>query len=55
MLVPREVIRKVGLMAECCFLYYEELDWGTGSEAGYELWYVHDSKVLVRNPYLQGN
>ena len=27
MMVKREVIEKVGLMPECYFLYYEELDW----------------------------
>lgn len=40
MLVKREVIEKVGLMPECYFLYYEELDWSTQiKKAGYELVY----------------
>ncbi|WP_298651192.1 glycosyltransferase family 2 protein [uncultured Proteiniphilum sp.] len=40
MLVKREVIEKVGLMPECYFLYYEELDWSTQiTKAGYELVY----------------
>lgn len=40
MLVKREVIEKVGLMPECYFLYYEELDWSTQiTKTGYELLY----------------
>lgn len=46
MLIPYSVIKEVGLMPECYFLYYEELDWCTGiKNAGYELWYVHNSNV----------
>ena len=40
MLIKREVIEKVGLMPECYFLYYEELDWSMMmTRAGYEIWY----------------
>lgn len=40
MMVKREVIEKVGLMPECYFLYYEELDWSEMiRRAGYEIWY----------------
>ena len=40
MMVKREVIEKVGLMSECFFLYYEELDWSMMiRRAGYQLWY----------------
>ena len=40
MLIKREVIDKVGLMPECYFLYYEELDWSMMmTRAGYEIWY----------------
>ena len=47
MMVPMEVIHRVGLMAECYFLYYEELDWGIRiKNAGYTLWYIHNSVVL---------
>lgn len=46
MLVPRTVIEKVGLMPECYFLYYEELDWCSAmTRAGYQLWYVHNSTI----------
>lgn len=40
MMLKREVIAKVGLMPECYFLYYEELDWSMMiTRAGYEIWY----------------
>lgn len=40
MLIKREAIEKVGLMPECYFLYYEELDWSMMfTRAGYNIWY----------------
>ena len=40
MLVKREAIDKVGLMPECYFLYYEEIDWSMMfTRAGYQIWY----------------
>ena len=40
MMVKREVIEKAGVMPECYFLYYEELDWSMMiRRAGYEIWY----------------
>ena len=40
MLIRREAIDKVGLMPECYFLYYEELDWSMMfTRAGYQIWY----------------
>ena len=40
MLVKREALEKVGLMPECYFLYYEELDWSMMfTRAGFEIWY----------------
>ena len=40
MMVKREAIDKVGLMPECYFLYYEELDWSMMfTRAGYRIWY----------------
>ena len=40
MLVKRDAIEKVGLMPECYFLYYEELDWSMMfTRAGYQIWY----------------
>lgn len=40
MLIKREAIEKTGLMPECYFLYYEELDWSMMfTRAGYQIWY----------------
>ena len=40
MMVKREVIDKAGLMPECYFLYYEELDWSMMiRRADYDIWY----------------
>ena len=39
-MVKREVLEKVGLMPECYFLYYEELDWSMMfTRSGYSIWY----------------
>ena len=46
MLIRRDAIEKVGLMPECYFLYYEELDWSMMfSRAGYQIWY--DPKCTI--------
>ena len=40
MMVKRETLEKVGLMPQCYFLYYEELDWSMMfTRAGYSIWY----------------
>lgn len=40
MMVKREVIEQAGMMPECYFLYYEELDWSMMiRRAGYAIWY----------------
>lgn len=40
MMVKREAIERAGMMPECYFLYYEELDWSMMfRRAGYEIWY----------------
>ena len=40
MLIKREAIEETGLMPECFFLYYEEIDWSMMfTRAGYEIWY----------------
>jgi GT2 family glycosyltransferase len=55
MLIPVEVIRKVGLLAECYFLYYEELDWSERiRRAGYQLWYIHNSVVFHKESVSTG-
>jgi GT2 family glycosyltransferase len=46
MMVPMQIIRKVGLIPELYFLYYEELDWCEMiKRAGYNCHYVADSTV----------
>ncbi|MBK7173938.1 MAG: glycosyltransferase family 2 protein [Bacteroidales bacterium] len=55
MMVPMEVIRKVGMMAESYFLYYEELDWGARiRRAGFELWYVGNSLIMHKESISTG-
>ena len=55
MMVPMAVIKKVGLMAECYFLYYEEHDWATRiKKAGYKLWYIHNSVILHKESISTG-
>ena len=40
MMVKREAVEKAGMMPECYFLYYEELDWSMMiRRAGYDIWY----------------
>lgn len=40
MMVKRDALERVGMMPECYFLYYEELDWSEMfKRAGYEIWY----------------
>jgi hypothetical protein len=40
MMIKREIIDKVGIMPECYFLYYEEIDWSIMiTRAGYDIWY----------------
>ena len=47
MMVSRDVVEKVGLMSLAFFLYYEELDWGFRiRNAGYKIWYVHNSMIF---------
>lgn len=46
MMVRKEVIDRVGLMPECYFLYYEELDWSMMMRRqGYQIWYEPSATV----------
>lgn len=46
MMVPIDVIKKVGMMSYIFFLYYEELDWIERiKKAGYKIYFVHNSLV----------
>lgn len=55
MLIKREAIEKVGLMPECYFLYYEELDWSMMfARAGYEIWYEPASIIYHKESQSTG-
>ncbi len=46
MMVKREVIERIGLMPECYFLYYEEMDWSAQmKQAGYDLVFEPRARV----------
>lgn len=55
MLVPMEVVKKVGLMSYIFFLYYEEADWCERiRRAGYTIHFVHNSFVLHKESVTTG-
>lgn len=55
MMVSMDVIKKVGLMADIFFLYYEELDWAHRiRDAGYKIYYVHNSLIFHKESISTG-
>lgn len=55
MMVKREMIEKAGMMPECYFLYYEELDWSMMiRRAGYEIWYEPNFTVFHKESQTTG-
>ena len=55
MMVKREAIEKAGLMPECYFLYYEELDWSMMiRRAGYDIWYEPACTVFHKESQTTG-
>lgn len=55
MMVPIEVVKKVGLMSYIFFLYYEEADWCARiKQAGYKIFFVHNSYVLHKESISTG-
>ena len=55
MLIKRETIEKVGLMPECFFLYYEELDWSMMfTHAGYDIWYEPSCTIYHKESQTTG-
>ena len=55
MMIKREVIDHVGLMPECYFLYYEELDWSMMiTRAGYEIWYEPACSIFHKESQTTG-
>jgi hypothetical protein len=56
MMIPMEVIKKVGLMSYEFFLYYEEADWCIRiRNAGYKIGYVSNSVVHHKGSVTTGN
>lgn len=55
MLVKRTSIEKVGLMPECYFLYYEELDWSMMfTRAGFQIWYEPKCTIFHKESQATG-
>jgi hypothetical protein len=55
MLIKRDAIDKVGLMPECYFLYYEEIDWSMMfTRAGYQIWYEPKCTILHKESQATG-
>lgn len=55
MMVKREVIDKAGLMPECYFLYYEELDWSMMiRRAGFDIWYEPSCTIFHKESQTTG-
>lgn len=55
MLIRRDAIEKVGLMPECYFLYYEELDWSMMfTRAGYQIWYKPQCTIYHKESQATG-
>ena len=55
MMVKREVIEKAGMMPECFFLYYEELDWSMMiRRTGYDIWYEPASTIYHKESQSTG-
>lgn len=54
-MLPRKVIREVGMMSEMFFLYYEELDWAARvKNAGYEVHYQGAAEIYHKESVSTG-
>ncbi len=55
MLIRKEAIERVGMMPECFFLYYEELDWSMMfTRAGYQIWYEPNCTIYHKESQTTG-
>ena len=55
MFIKRDAINKTGLMPECYFLYYEEIDWSMMfTRAGYQIWYEPKCTILHKESQATG-
>jgi GT2 family glycosyltransferase len=56
MMIPVEVMKKTGLMADIFFLYYEEMDWMQRiKNAGFKIGYVHNSVIYHKDSITTGS
>ncbi len=56
MMIPVDVMKKVGLMADIFFLYYEEMDWiHRIKDSGYKIGYVHNSLIFHKDSVTTGS
>lgn len=55
MMIRRDAIEKVGLMPECYFLYYEEIDWSMMfTRSGYQIWYEPKCTIFHKESQATG-
>lgn len=55
MMIPARVIEEVGLIPECYFLYYEELDWCEQiKKKGYKIYYQYKSLIYHKESMTVG-
>ena len=55
MLIRRDAIEKIGLIPECYFLYYEELDWSMMfTRAGYQIWFEPNCTIYHKESQTTG-
>lgn len=55
LMVPMKIIREIGMMSYIFFLYYEEADWCARiKNAGYQIWFVHNSLVMHKESVTTG-
>jgi GT2 family glycosyltransferase len=55
MLVKKEVIDKVGMLADMFFIYYEELDWSAHiRRAGYKIYYQPEALIFHKESITMG-
>ncbi len=55
LMVPMEIIKKIGLMSYIFFLYYEEADWCARiKKAGYKIYYVGNSMIYHKESISTG-
>ena len=55
MMARRDTVNKVGLIPECYFLYYEEMDWSMMMKRnGYQIWYEPSATVYHKESQSTG-